>query len=179
MLYQRTALRRDSDTAFRLTGKRLPDLIPILRVDAGEPAQVRQVRRRDRDGITWQTGERRLTGNDGIGIQSVGRSRGHAGLSEESPELRGLDDCVGRQGQVVKAAAWIESVIEASQAADGADSDEFAANLVMGDFGDDNDRGVRHDRIQPSETTSHLRLAGRANNQAKRPAVQQNQPRHD
>jgi len=159
--------------------KRLPDLIPSLRVDPGETVQVRQVRRRDGDGISWQTGERRLSGKDGIGIKSVGRRRRDSRLSEESPELRSLDDRVGRQSQVVKTAAWIESVIEASQAADGADSDEFAANLVMGDFGDDNDRGVCHDRLQPSETTSHLRLAGRTDDQAERPGIQENQPRHD
>ncbi len=82
---------------------------------------MRQVPRRDRDGVPWLAGERRLSSKDSIRIESVGRRRWDARLSQEGPELRSLDDRVGRQGQVVKTAAGIESVIETSQAADGAD----------------------------------------------------------
>ncbi len=57
---------------------------------------MRQVRRRDRDGVAWVAGKRRLAGKDGIGIESVGRRRGDGRLSKEGPELRGLDDRVGR-----------------------------------------------------------------------------------
>ena len=39
---------------------------------------------------------RRSSSKDGICIESVGRRRGDARLSQESPELRGLDDRVGR-----------------------------------------------------------------------------------
>ncbi len=53
---------------------------------------MRQVRRRYGDGIPWLAGERRLAGEDGIGIKSVGRRRRDSRLSQESPELRGLDD---------------------------------------------------------------------------------------
>jgi hypothetical protein len=67
------------------------DLIPSLGVDSRETVQVRQVRRRDGDGIPWLAGERRLAGKDGIGIESVGRRRGDAQAPEESPELSGLD----------------------------------------------------------------------------------------
>ncbi len=82
----------------------LPDFILDLGVDSGEAVQVRHVRRCDRDGIPWHTGERRLTGKDGIGVEGVGRRRRDARLSQERPELRSLDDRVGRQGQVVKTA---------------------------------------------------------------------------
>ncbi len=47
-------------------------------------------------GSDRMAGERRLAGRDGIGIESVGRGRGGAQLSEESPELSGLDHRVGR-----------------------------------------------------------------------------------
>ena len=33
---------------------------------------MRQVRRRDGDGIAWLAGERRLAGKDGVGVKSVG-----------------------------------------------------------------------------------------------------------
>ena len=98
------------------------DLIPSLGVDSGESVQVRQVRRRDGDGIPGLAGERRLAGKDGIGIESVERRRGDARLAKESPELSGPDHRVGRQGQVSEAAAGIESVVQSSQAADGADT---------------------------------------------------------
>ena len=78
-----------------------------------------------------------------------------------------------------KTAAGIESVIETSQAADGADAEEFSTNLVMGNFGDDDGRAGCQDGLQPRETTYDLRLAGSADDQAERPAVQQDQPRHD
>jgi hypothetical protein len=52
-------------------------------------------------------------------------------MSKESPELSGPDHRVGRQGQVFEAAAGIESVVQASQAADGADTEEFATDFVM------------------------------------------------
>jgi hypothetical protein len=68
----------------------LPDLIPDLGVDSGETIRVRKVRRRDRDGIPRLAGERRLPGEDGIGIESVGRRRRDPRLSEDRPELRRL-----------------------------------------------------------------------------------------
>jgi hypothetical protein len=64
---------------------------PSMGVDSRETVQVRQVRRRDGDGIPWLAGERRLAGKDSIGIESVGRRRGDGRLSEESPGLSGLD----------------------------------------------------------------------------------------
>src|SRR5690349_11046433 len=114
----------------------LLDLVPNLRVDPGEPAQMRQVRRRDGDSIAW------LAGEDGVGVKRVGRRRGYARLSEKSPKLRSLDDRIGRQSQVPQAAARIEVILEAPQAADGADSQKFASNLVVGYLGDD-DRCTR------------------------------------
>ena len=54
-------------------------------------------------------------------VTSIGRRRGDARLSKEGPELRRPDDRVRCQGQLVKTAAWIESVIETSQASDSAD----------------------------------------------------------
>jgi hypothetical protein len=78
----------------------LPDLIPSPRIDSRKTVQVRQIRRRDDDCIDWLAGERRLRSKDGIGIESVRRCRRYAKLAEESPELGGLDDRVGRQGQV-------------------------------------------------------------------------------
>jgi hypothetical protein len=135
------------------------------------------VSRGDREGIPWLAGKRRLAGEDGIGIECVGRRRGDARLSEEGPELRGRDDRVGRQGQVVKAAARIESVIETSQASDGADAQEFSTNLVMRNIGDDDNRAGCQDGLQPCETSDDMRLAGSADDQAERPTVQQDQPR--
>ncbi len=152
---------------------------PSMGVDSRETVQVRQVRRRDGDGIPWLAGERRLAGKDSIGIESVKRRRGDAQLSKESPELSGPDHRVGRQGQVSEAAAGIESVVQASQAADGADTEEFATDFVMGDFGDDDGRADCHDGIEPRDTANDLRLARGADNQAERSAVQQDQPRHD
>jgi hypothetical protein len=122
---------------------------------------VGQVRRRTGDGISGLTGKRRLADKHGIGIQGIGRRRRDAGLSEEGPELCSLDDRVGRRGQVFNAAAWIESVIEASQTADGADSEEFSTHLVMCDIGDDDDRAGWQDRLQPRETSYDMRLAGK------------------
>ena len=49
----------------------LPDLIPGLGVNSGETIQVRQVRRCDRDAIPRLARERRLSGKDGIGIESI------------------------------------------------------------------------------------------------------------
>ena len=80
----------------------LPALIPDLRVDPGEPAQMRQVRRRKGDSISC------LVGEDGVGVKSIGRGRGYARLSEKRPKLRGFDDRIGRQSQVPQAAARIE-----------------------------------------------------------------------
>src|SRR5208283_4605694 len=114
----------------------LSDLIQSLGVDPGETTQVNQVGSRNCDSIAWLAGERRLARKNGIGIESVGRRCRDARLSKEGPELRGLDDRVGRQGQVVKTAAWIESVVETSQASDGADAQEFSTNLVMRNVGD-------------------------------------------
>ena len=88
---------------------------------------MRQVRRRDGDRIAWLAGEDRLAGKDGVSVKGVGRRRGYARLSEKSPKLRSFDDRIGRQSQVLQAAARIEVILEATQAADGADSQEFAA----------------------------------------------------
>ena len=71
----------------RCRARCLPDLIPGLGVDSRETVQMRQVLRRDGDGIPMRAGERRLAGKDGIGIESVGRRRGDAQASEGSPEL--------------------------------------------------------------------------------------------
>ena len=60
----------------RCRARCLPDLSPSLGVDSRETGQVRQVRRRDGDGIPWLAGERRLAGRDAIGIESVERRRG-------------------------------------------------------------------------------------------------------
>jgi hypothetical protein len=88
-------------------------------------------------------------------------------------------DRVGRQGQVLQAATGIESVVQASQAADGASPEEFAADFVVGDFGDDHGGAGSRDRLEPGATTPDLRLAGSTDDQAERSAVQQDQPRHD
>lgn len=98
---------------------------------------MRRVGRRYGDGISWLAGKRTLVGKDGIGMESVGRCCGDARLSEEGPKLRGLDNRVGRQGQVVKTAARIESVIESSQAADRAEAQEFSTNLIVRTIGDE------------------------------------------
>ncbi len=163
----------------RCRARCLTDLIPSLGVDSGETVQVRQVRRRDGDGIPRLAGERRLSGKDGIGVEGIGRCRRDARLSEEGPELRSLDDRVGGQGQVSQAATGIEIVLEASQATDGADSEEFATEFVMGDFGDNDGRAGCRDGFEPGKTTHDLRLAGSTDDQAERSTVQQDQPRHD
>jgi hypothetical protein len=43
---------------------------------------MRQVRRRDGDGIAWLADERRLARKDGVGVKSVGRRRGDARLPD-------------------------------------------------------------------------------------------------
>ena len=134
---------------------------------------MRQVCCCDHDGIPGLPAERRLAGKNGIGIESVGRRRRDARLSQESPELRGLGDRVGRQGQVVKTTAGIESVVETSQAADGADAQKFSTNLVMRNIGDDDNRAGCQDGLQPCAPSYDMRLAGNADNHAERPAVQQ------
>ncbi len=80
---------------------------------------------------------------------------------------------------MVKTNAGIESVIETSQAADGADAQEFSTNLVMRNIGDDDNRAGCQDGLEPCEASYDMRLAGSADNHAERPAVQQDQPRHD
>ena len=60
-----------------------------------------QVRRLNCDSIAGLAGEGRVAGKDGIGIESVGRRRADARLSKEGPKLRGLDDRVNREGQVL------------------------------------------------------------------------------
>jgi hypothetical protein len=60
------------------------------------------------------------------------------------PRIRawgGLDDRVGRQGRVLEAATGVESVVQASQAADGANSERFAADFVGEKKGD----GTNHE----------------------------------
>jgi hypothetical protein len=150
-----------------------------LGVDPGETVQVRQVRRRDGDGIPRLTGEGRLASQDGIGVERVGRRRRETRLPKGGPELRGLDDRVGRQGQEYEAAAGIESVVQAPEAADGTDPEQFATDFVMGDFRDDDGCAGCRNGIEPRNTPNHLRLARSADNQPKRSAVQQDQPCHD
>ncbi len=49
----------------------------------------------------------------------------------------------------------------------------------MRNIGDDDNRSGCQYGLEPCETSYDLRLAGSADNQAERPAVQQDQPRHD
>jgi hypothetical protein len=74
---------------------------------------------------------------------------------------------------VNEADAWIERVIEASQASDGPDAEEFSTYLVMCDIGDDDDRSGCLNRLQSRETSYDVRLTGSADDNAERPAVQQ------
>ncbi len=60
--------------------------------------------RRHCDSIAGLSGERRLPNEDGTGIESIGRRRRDARLSQDSPDLSTLDDRVGRQSQVFKTA---------------------------------------------------------------------------
>ena len=77
----------------------------------------------------------------------------------------------GVRAKCVKTAAWIECVIETSQASNGADTKEFSTDLVMRNLGDDDDRAGCQDRLEPYETSYDMRLAGSADNHAERPAV--------
>jgi hypothetical protein len=138
---------------------------------------VRQVRRRNGDGIPWLADDRRSSGKDGIDVESIRGCCRDTRLSEQSPELGGLDHRVRRQGQVFQAAFGIEKMLQASQATDRADSEELTSDFVLGDFGDVNGRAGRCDGLEPRETTHDLRLAGSTDDQAERPAVHQDQPR--
>ncbi len=53
---------------------------------------MRPLRRGDGDGIRWLAGERRLSGKDGIDIESVGRRRGDAQAQREAQSSAALLD---------------------------------------------------------------------------------------
>lgn len=106
---------------------------------------MREVRRRDGDHVLGLAAEVGLTGKDGDRIQSVGGRRGDPRLPPESPKLRSRGDRIGGYHQMVKTAAEIERVIEASSAADGVDAEEFPTQLVMRDIGNHDNRAGSKD----------------------------------
>jgi hypothetical protein len=61
-----------------------PNQVPRLGVDAGEPVQARQLRRRNGDSTTKLADESRLVRKDGSGIKGVGRPDRGARLSQEA-----------------------------------------------------------------------------------------------
>jgi len=73
----------------------------------------------------------------------------------------------------------IESEVQAPQAPDRANSDQFPAYLIMGYLGDDDGRAGCRNSSEPGETTHDLRLTGGTDDEAERSAIEQDQPRHD
>jgi hypothetical protein len=59
-------------------GRCLPHPIPNLRVDPGDPAQMRQIRCRDRQSVPWLAGKCRLGSKDRISVECVRRCGGDA-----------------------------------------------------------------------------------------------------
>ena len=95
-----------------LPGGPLPDLIPGLGIDPGEPLKcARFVVAMVTVSPGWPASAA-WPARMASASRASGDAVGMSGLSEEGPELCGLDDRVGRQSQVSQAAAWIEIILE-------------------------------------------------------------------
>ena len=69
---------------------------------------------------------------------------------------KGQDNRIGRHNKVVNASAWIQSAIEASRAADGANSYELSTHFVTGHFGDVDRCAGGRDGVESCDTAHNV-----------------------
>jgi hypothetical protein len=100
-----------------------------------------------------------MGGEDGIGIQALVAGRGEAAAPQVRPELgRSVHDWC-REGVVDQSE---RQGVQSHPPRASTSSDQLAANLVVGDLGDDHDVASQFDRSEPELTSVAARMAGRA-----------------